>query len=134
MRATVLLLAAAAAFGVGACQLAHGARGDAIIDTWPVGEARDCAADAVRCDELIRVGIAGVIARDAVGSAVVKARLHQEGAFVDSEGRMILMKRSGGCCQVLVVELADGTTHAIGVGYPGISTEATALPWEMVNP
>ena len=42
------------------------------------------------------------------------------------------MIRSGGCCHVLVVELADGSTRAIGVGYPGISQEAVAIPWEMV--
>jgi hypothetical protein len=39
--------------------------------------------------------------------------------------------RTGGPFRVLVVVLADGTTHAIGVGYPGISQTAIAIEWEV---
>jgi hypothetical protein len=61
------------------------------------------------------------------------AHLHHEGEFVDpSTGDRTLSVRSGGCCQVLVIELADGSTRAIGVGYPGVSDEAVAVPWETI--
>ena len=87
---------------------------------------------APSCQEEIRVALAGLDARDPGHAAVVSARLHREGAVFDpATGNQILMTRSGSCCQVLVVELADGTTSAIGVGYPGISQEAVAIPWEI---
>lgn len=124
----VLLLAFLLALVSGAC------REDAspVIDTWPVGERLDCD-DARTCDELVAVGLVGLTDRDPGHAPVVSARLHHEGVVVDpSTGHRILMIRSGGCCHVLVVELADGSTRAIGVGYPGISQEAVAIPWEMV--
>jgi hypothetical protein len=31
-----------------------------------------------------------------------------------------------------VMDLADGSTRAIGVGFPGVSQEAMAIPWETV--
>ncbi len=103
---------------------------DPIIDTWPVGEAVDCA-ETPSCDELTRVGLAGLNERDPGHAPVVAARLHTEGAFVDpTTGDTILVVRSGGCCQVLVVRLMDGSTRAIGVGFPGISDKAVAIPWE----
>ena len=103
--------------------------GDPIIDTWPVGAPYHCD-DVTRCDEQIAAGLEGLAARDPGHAPVVAARLHVEGAYVDPvSGHQILMTRSGGCCRVLVVELTDGTTRAIGVGYPGISREAVAIPW-----
>lgn len=105
---------------------------DRIIDSWPVGEPVQCA-DARSCDELVNVGLAGLNARDPGHPPVVRARLHREGAISDpSTGQQILMIRSGGCCQVLVVQLTDGSTRAIGVGYPGISNVPVAIPWETV--
>jgi hypothetical protein len=104
--------------------------GDPVIDTWPVGAAAECP-DVPTCDELVRVGLAGLAVRDPGHAPVVSTRLHVEGVFTDpATGHQILMTRSGGCCRVLVVELAGGSTRAIGVGYPGISTEAVAIPWE----
>lgn len=106
---------------------------DPVIDTWPIGEALECA-DARYCDELVRVGLAGLSQRNPGHARVVASRLHHEGGFIDpSTGHGILTTRSGGCCKVLVVELADGSARAIGVGYPGVSDEAVAIPWETLG-
>lgn len=129
MPTTLLRIALLMALSLGACMPASG---DPIVDTWPIGPAAECS-DAPTCDELVRVGLVGLEKRDPGHAAVVSTRLHVEGVFVDpSTGHQILMTRSGGCCRVLVVELADGSTRAIGVGYPGISREAVAIPWETV--
>ena len=107
---------------------------DAVIDTWPIGEPYDCPEGA-SCQELIRAGLAGLAVRDPGHAPVVTTQLHHEGTLPDPKtGSRILMTRSGACCKVLVVGLADGSTHAIGVGYPGISKEAVAIPWEMTPP
>ena len=128
MRTNVLAFAFFVVLVLGACMRAGG---DPIIDTWPVGAASECG-DARRCDELVRVGLSGLDKRDPGHAPVVSARLHNEGAFINpSTGEQVLVIRSGGCCSVLVVELADRSTRAIGVGYPGISTEAIAIPWEI---
>jgi len=103
---------------------------NAIIDTWPIGPALDCTAEGERCNELIRVGLAGLDSRERGHAAIVSSELHREGTFVNLRGETILMTRSGSCCSVLVVTLSDGATHAIGVGYPGVSRTAIAIPWE----
>ena len=103
---------------------------DPVVDTWPIGDPLDCVSGA-NCDVLTRVALAGLDERDPGHAAVVAARLHNEGALVDAKtGNRVLMTRSGSCCSVLVVELADGSTHAIGVGFPGISHNPMAFPWE----
>lgn len=112
----------------GACSPAA----DRVIDTWPIGEVIESRGDA-SCAELVTVGLAGLADRDPGHAAVVAAHLHREGSFVDPSGKTILLKRSGGCCQVLVVELTDGSTRAIGVGYPGISNKAMAIPSEIAS-
>jgi hypothetical protein len=130
VRATVLVLAFLAPLAAGACAPADLARGDPVIDTWPVGEPLDCA-EVRSCDELVAVGLAGLDDRDPGHAPVVETHLRREGAFVDpTTGEQIRFIRSGGCCHVLVLELADRSTRAIGVGYPGISKTAVAIPWE----
>jgi hypothetical protein len=130
VRTASLVLAMCIGFGAGACSLAA----DPVIDTWPIGAALDCP-DAASCAELVRVGVQGLDQRDPGHAQVVATYLHQEGAFVDpTTGDRIFMQRSGGCCHVLVVELADGSTHAIGVGFPGVSDQAVAIPWEEMSP
>jgi len=115
-----------AALFLGACTIHQ----DQIIDTWPVGAAVDCQR-LPTCDELVAVGLEGLAAREPGLGSIVATQLHVEGTFVDaSTGDRVLMTRSGDCCRVLVVELADGTRHAIGVGYPGISDKAVAIDWE----
>ena len=104
---------------------------DPIIDSWPVGEPSRCSIDA-RCEELVRVGLAGLDERDPGHAQVVAAELHSEGTFMDpATGGKVLVTRSGGCCRVLVIRLANGDTKAIGVGYPGVSRDAVAVPWEI---
>ena len=127
MGGPALVLVLLGALVAGSCAPAAA---DPIIDTWPVGEAVDCA-QTPSCDELTRVGLVGLNERDPGHAPVAEARLHREGAFLDpTSGDTILVVRSGGCCQVLVVRLMDGSTRAIGVGFPGISNKAVAIPWE----
>lgn len=122
----MLLLALLAWLALGACTPAA----DPVIDTWPVGDPLECG-DARYCDELIEVGLEGLDERNPRHAPVVAAGIHHEGALVASlTGRRILTTRSGDCCHVLVVELADGSTRAIGVGYPGLGGKAAAIPWE----
>ena len=103
-----------------------------VIDTWPIGEERSCAS-LPACEELTRVGLMGLAERDPGHPPIVNVRLHDEGAVFDpATGNQILMTRSGACCHVLVVDHADGTTSAIGVGFPGVSREAIAIPWEII--
>jgi hypothetical protein len=131
MRTTALGPALFLALIASACSMVRVPVADPVIDTWPVGEAIECADP--RCMEEIRVALAGLDVRDPGHAAVVSARLHREGTVFDpGTGNQILMTRSGACCKVLVAELADGTTSAIGVGYPGISREAIAIPWEVL--
>ena len=102
---------------------------DPVVDTWPIGPEVPCD-EANHCAEMTSAGLAGFDARDPGHAPVVSASLHAEGALVDAQGRRILLTRSGGPFGVLVVVLGDGTTHAIGVGYPGISQTPMAFPWE----
>lgn len=113
------------------CRLGGVLDADPVIDTWPVGEQLGCD-ELPDCDELIRVGLAGLADRDPEHAPVVSTHLHREGVIIDpATGHQILYNRSGGCCQVLVVDLMDGTTRAIGVGYPGVSDTPIAIPWEV---
>lgn len=122
-------LCAVLAVTFAACGLA---RGDPVVDTWPAGAAWACAEDAAtRCQALIAAGLRGLDDRDRGHPPVASATLHAEGADYDRQtGAMILMQRSGGCCQVLVVRFADGSQAAIGVAFPGVSRTAIAIPWE----
>jgi hypothetical protein len=125
-----------------------------VIDTWPVGVAVGCNGpvtggsfvpatppdvneqDAdVRvmadCPELVGTALRGLGARDQGHAAVASVAIHREGTIIDpATGDRILFARSGSCCYVLVADLEDGSRHAIGVGYPGISTEPIAVDWE----
>ena len=125
-----IVLSSFLAMATSGCAL-FGVRGvDPVIDTWPIGEPIECVG--VRCEEEIRVALAGLDTRDPGHAAVVSTRLHNEGSLRDpATGNQVLMTRSGACCHVLVAQLADGTTRAIGVGYPGISPTAVAIPWEV---
>jgi hypothetical protein len=100
---------------------------DPVINGWPIGSGTDCGRRD-DCDELVMVGLAHLDRRDPDHAAVATAELHDEGVLVDpSTGNVILVERSGGGCNVLVVTLIDATKHAIGVCYPGISTTPMAF-------
>jgi hypothetical protein len=126
------LVAVAVAFVlvVAACGAVPGEEGS-VVDHWPVGPARTCSGDqAERCEALVGVGRSGLDERNPGHPAIVSLELHQEGPMVDpSTGDKMLVTRSGGCCSVLVMRLQDGSTTAIGVGYPGISQVPMAFPW-----
>ena len=72
--------------------------------------------------------------RDQGHAAVTSVAIHREGTKIDpATGDHIVFTRSGSCCYVLVADLEDGSRHAIGVGYPGISTEPIAAEWEVAD-
>lgn len=94
------------------------ADGDRVVDSWPIGAVRACDSDASDCDKVVRAGLAGLDRRNPGHAEVASWELHAEGAFSNAlTGEKLLITRSGisGCCSVLVVELTDGTTRAIGV-------------------
>lgn len=100
-----------------------------IIDGWAVGEAKVCPAGDERCFALLPEASRGLDRRDPGHPPVVRATLHEEGAYRSPGGSILLPIRSGDCCDVAVFELADGTTRAIGVGYPGISQVPMAIDY-----
>lgn len=104
-----------------------------VVDTWPIGPEVTCDEQA-RCAELTTAGLAGLDTRDPGHAPVVSTSLHAEGALVDAQGHLVPILRTGGPFMVLEAVLADGTTHAIGVGYPGISQTAVAIEWEVPIP
>ena len=102
--------------------------GDRVVDGWPIGAPLACE-DAKRCQALTLVAREGFDEHYAGHAEIVDFGLYTEGALIDPKtGDKILMNRSGGCCDVALFRLADGTEHALGVGYPGISTTPMAFP------
>jgi hypothetical protein len=101
----------------------------AVIDTWRVGATLDCG-DA-RCRTALDAGLRGLTVRDRGQAPVESASLHAQATCRDpATGQEILSTRSGGPIWVLVATLADGSTHAIGVGYPGISQDPVVFDWD----
>jgi hypothetical protein len=98
---------------------------DPVVDGWPIGQATDCAVTP--CGAWLAVAQARLDVRDPGHAEVVKATLHNEGTLVAPEGGLQIFTRSGGCCNVALFELADGTTKALGVGTIGISTTVSAV-------
>lgn len=100
-----------------------------VVDGWPVGDPQDCATPQARCPELLAEATTGLGRREKGHAPVVRATLHIEGVVLDEEGNQMLWTRSGACCSVALFELADGSVHAIGVGYPGISGDPIAIDY-----
>ena len=113
----------------GALVACHAQR-DPIIDSWPVGAAYECQDESgqTQCADMVRVGLAGLDTRDPGHAPVVATQLHREVAFTDDfSGEQKRVNRSGSC-SVLVVDLADGSTRAIGVCYVGRGEVPIAVP------
>jgi hypothetical protein len=130
-RATALVWALTLAFVSAGCREVPA--GATVIDTWPVGDEFRCGPAAPiktpLCEAMIPAAIAGLDGREPGHAPVVGLTLHHEGGYLDGAGSLILVERSGGCCFVAVLHLEDDATRAIGVGYPGVSTEPVAIPW-----
>ena len=104
-----------------------------MIDGWAIGRPFDCPdfiGSGLSCAEeiasLIAVATAGFDRRNPGHAPIASVTLHEEGVVFDPAGSAILTVRSGGCCDVARFQLVDGTLHAIGVGYPGVSDEPFA--------
>ena len=120
-----LLSVVAATFLFAGCDILEPA--PRILDGWSVGDAIDCPATD-RCTDLARVGLAQLDADEPGHPAVTAWSMHRESYYPSTKpGEKILPTRSGGCCSVLVVTLADGRVLAIGVGFPGVSQEPMAF-------
>jgi hypothetical protein len=89
------------------------------IDGWSVGRPAPCGGD-VKCDELQDVATAGLDAKYPGHASIQSARIHDEGP--QRNGQTLV--RIGASIHVAVFNLADGSVHAIGVGYFGISRTA----------
>jgi hypothetical protein len=103
---------------------------DPVIDGWSIGRETGCPRGATTCDDFVQAGLKAFDERDPAHPAVARWEIHAEGVWYDPKtGTRALRTMSGSCCDVLVLRLEDGTTAAIGVGYPGISQEPVGLPW-----
>jgi len=89
------------------------------IDGWSVGSPSGCESD-VHCDDLQAVATAGLDKKYPGHAPVRSVRIHDEGP--QRNGQVIT--RIGAWIHVAVFNLADGSAHAIGVGYLGISRTA----------
>ncbi len=98
---------------------------DPVVDGWPIGAPADCAMTP--CGAWLAVAQARLDVRDPGHAEVVKATLHNEGTLVAPEGGLQIFTRSGGCCDVAMFELANGTVKALGVGTIGVSTTVSAV-------
>jgi hypothetical protein len=120
-----LLLAGCAGFGA-----------NAVINGWPIGDEETCpspnlplgaqAPEHWDCQAALSQWLTTATdafnERSPAHAAYVRVTLHREGALRDAAGNQVLMTRSGGCCHVVVFELADGSVHALGIGHVGIDT------------
>lgn len=105
-------------------------RSDPVVDGWSVGDVTGCPRGATTCDDVVEAGLQAFDERDPAHPAVARWEIHAEGIWRDpTTGDQILNTRSGSCCSVLVLQLVDGTTAAVGVGYPGISQVPIGAPW-----
>jgi hypothetical protein len=98
-----------------------------LVDGWSVGEQKTCAVGDERCVALLPEASRGLDRREPGHAAIIAASLHEEGGYPGKDGQVILSIRSGGCCDVALFQLADGSVRAIGVGYPGISDVPMAI-------
>jgi len=98
-----------------------------VIDGWPVGHAYVCSDPA--CKPYLEIGVDGLAGRDPGHAAIVSVTLHELGVLIGSNGQPVLLVYSGGQPSVVLFQLADGSTRAIGVKYIGVSREASALDW-----
>ena len=154
VRSPALTLVVAALVAV-CCVAGPTVQPDPVIDSWPIGSALGCAgpvrdgtfvpmltpevsendADLKvlgNCTEMAHVALRGLDVRDPGHAEVGSVAIHREGIAIDpATGKVIIWARSGACCSVLVAQLADGSRSAIGVCYPGISTEPIAIDWEV---
>jgi hypothetical protein len=103
---------------------------DPIVDGWSIGEPTECLDTAERCEAEVRAALEALDARDPGHAQVTLWQRRLEGASYDATtGDRVLQTRSGSCCTIVLIHLADGRSAAIGVAYPGISKVAVALRW-----
>jgi hypothetical protein len=119
-----MLAVAAAAWALSAC----GGQGS-IVDGWGIGAPYTCGANTdpdpeCPCAALLPLAGHALDRRDPGHAPVVEAQLHEEGP--DAAGSPVIRSSP---FLVAVFRLADGSTRAIGVGYPGVSTEPMALDY-----
>ena len=98
-----------------------------LVDGWPIGDEYACSDPA--CAPFMEIAIDGLEDRDAGHAPIARATLHELGVLIGDDGKPVLLVYSGGQPSVVLFELADGSTRAIGVKYIGISDEASAMPW-----
>jgi hypothetical protein len=90
-----------------------------VVDGWGIGASYICGdSDSERpCSVLLPLAQARLDQRDGGHPAVVSAELHVEGPQANGE---VPIRTSA--LFVAVFKLSDGSTRAIGVGYPGVAT------------
>ena len=106
-----------------------------VIDGFGIGEQHDCPPDAdpgAECLTYVEVATTGLDERDPAHMPVVRVTLHYQ-LFLWDDGSLSTATCSGGCMDVAVFYLVDGSLRAIAVGTPGVSTEAMTIPYGSIN-
>ena len=98
----------------------------ATVNGWSVGPLLACADQ--RCRDEIPVAQAALEEYYPNHPELVALEIHEEGGYRDPVGNVVLVTRSGGCCEVALFRFVDGTIWAIGVGYVGVSDFPSAVP------
>jgi hypothetical protein len=96
-----------------------------IVNGWSVGDVKAC--EEPRCAAQIPVAQAALEQYRPDHAPLVKLTIHEEGGYPRGDGTVAVPFRSGGCCDVALFQLSDGSVYAVGVGYPGVSEEPTAV-------
>ena len=99
------------------------------VDGWSVGPAVECGSDA-ECVARLDRAIAEFERRDPGHPTITSVALHDQGR--QENGQTLI--GTGFWFQIALFKLADGSTHAIAVGYVGVSRTPQIFDESMQHP
>jgi hypothetical protein len=109
----------------------------AVIDGFAIGAQSECSErseyEAAECRTYIPLATAALDRRDPGHAPIVSVTLHEQ-LYPGDDGVPRLAVCSGGCMNVAVFRLLDGSVRAIAVGTPGVSTEAMTVDYGSIDP
>jgi hypothetical protein len=108
-----------------------------VIDGFAIGAQSECSErneyEAAECRTYIPLATAALDRRDPGHAPIISVTLHEQ-LYLGEDGVPRLAVCSGGCMDVAVFRLLDGSVRAIAVGTPGVSTEAMTVDYGSIDP